>query len=237
MEMPRKKLLLVDDEASAVELVKEWLEPAGYHVHTAFDGESGFRQFFSCRPDLAIVDIIMPRMDGFALCRRIREISQAPIVVLSALGGEDEKVKALSTGADEYLVKPVSRLELLARVETMLRRASQGAADLGSLYSDDVVDMDFGRHEVHVRGKPVTLTPLAFRLLSYMARHPGHVLTPQQLWENVWGWDTGSLDSVKRHISYLRKQIEEVPESPRLITTVKGVGYRYLTPSRRISVA
>ncbi|MEW6034818.1 MAG: response regulator transcription factor [Chloroflexota bacterium] len=229
--MPKEKVLVVDDEPAVNELLKDWLEGADYQVVTAFDGKEGFVQFFNHRPDLAIIDIMMPVMDGFELCQRIREVSQIPIIVLSGRGQEVDKVRGLHLGADDYLVKPIGGKELLARVAAALRRAKLPPAEPSATYSDGVVSLDFKQHEAYVRGERVSLTPTEFRLLAYLVQHRGQVVSPQQLWDSVWGWDAGSLDSVKWHISYLRKKVEEDPESPKLVITIRGVGYRYQPPA------
>ncbi|MDO8473537.1 MAG: response regulator transcription factor [Dehalococcoidia bacterium] len=229
--MANEKILVVDDESAVVDLLKDWLEDAGHEVITASDGSEGFKQFFNHRPDLAIIDILMPVSDGFELCQRIREVSQIPIIVLSARGQESYKVRGLHLGADDYLVKPIGGKELLARVSAALRRSKLPPSEAASSYSDGVVSLDFKQHEAYVRGERVSLTPTEYRLLSYLVQHRGQVVTQQQLWDSVWGWDAGSLDSVKWHISYLRKKIEENPEDPKLVVTVRGVGYRYQAPS------
>ncbi len=229
--MSNEKILVVDDEAAVVELLKDWLEEAGYQVVTGSDGGEGFRQFFNHRPDVAIIDVLMPGTDGFELCQRIREVSQIPVIFLSARGQESYKVRGLNLGADDYLVKPIGSKELLARVAAATRRAKlPAAAEAATAYSDGAVSLDHGQHEAYVRGEKVSLTPTEYRLLSYLVQHRGQVVTQQQLWDSVWGWDAGSLDSVKWHISYLRKKIEENPENPKLILTVRGVGYRYQSP-------
>ncbi|MBI2859228.1 MAG: response regulator transcription factor [Chloroflexi bacterium] len=228
--MANEKILVVDDEPAVVELLKDLLEEAGYQVVSASDGAEGFRQFFNHRPDLAIVDVMMPGTDGFELCQRIREVSQIPVIILSARGQETYKVRGLNLGADDYLVKPVGGKELLARVAAATRRAKLPASETSSAYSDGLVSLDHGQHEAYVRGQKVSLTPTEYRLLSYLVQHRGQVVTQQQLWDSVWGWDAGSLDSVKWHVSYLRKKIEENPENPQLVITVRGVGYRYQPP-------
>lgn len=225
--MPDGKILVVDDEPVVTDLLEEWLESAGYQVIVASGGLAGIKEFFNAHPDLAVIDILMPGLDGFELSQRIREVSQIPIIVLSARGQEVDKVRALQLGADDYLVKPIGRKEFLARVAAALRRAKMTPVDLEHNYADGDISLDFRKHEVYVRGAPVTLTPIEYRLLAYFVQNTDQVVTLQQLWDRVWGWDAGSLDSVKWHISYLRKKIEEDPENPRLILTVRGVGYRY----------
>jgi DNA-binding response OmpR family regulator len=228
MDIP--KILVVDDEAALVELIREWLEKGSYEVFSAGDGLAGLREFFKHQPDLAILDIAMPSMTGFELCQRIREVSQIPVIMLTAKAQELDKVRGLNLGADEYLVKPMGRQELLARVAALLRRVNMMPLEPANNYSDAVLSFDFAKHEIFVRGEKVALTPTEYRLLSYLVQHPDQVLTLQQMWDRIWGWTGGSLESVKWHIAYLRKKIELAPEKPELILTVRGVGYRYQKP-------
>ena len=228
--MNKQNILVVDDEPAVVELLKEWLEKGGYEVFPAVDGLSGLREFFKHQPDLAILDVAMPLMTGFELCQRIREVSQAPVIMLTAKGQELDKVRGLNLGADEYLVKPISRQELLARVSALLRRVNMTPMEPSHNYSDTEISLDFAKHEAFVRGNKVALTPTEYRLLSYLIQHPDQVLTLQQMWDRIWGWTGGSLESVKWHIAYLRKKVEVNPEKPELIVTVRGVGYRYQKP-------
>jgi DNA-binding response OmpR family regulator len=225
--LDKSKVLIVDDEVALVELLREWLEWGGYEVVTAPDGMSGLREFFKHQPDLAILDISMPGLNGFELCQRIREVSQAPVIMLTAKSQELDKVRGLNLGADEYLVKPLGRQELLARVGAILRRSHMSPDESSNIYTDSVLTLDFAKHETFVRGQKVLLTATEYRILAYMIKHPDQVLTQQQLWDRIWGWNEGSLDSVKWHISCLRKKIEEEPDKPQLIVTVRGAGYRY----------
>jgi two-component system, OmpR family, alkaline phosphatase synthesis response regulator PhoP len=229
--MDKPKVLVVDDEPALIELLNEWLEKGGYEVFSALDGLAGLREFFKHQPDLSILDVAMPGLNGFELSQRIREVSQTPIIILTAKGQELDKVRGLNLGADEYLVKPVGRQELLARVGALLRRVSMAPTEPASNYNDGVLALDFAKHEVFVRGEKVELTPTEFRLLSYLVQHPDQVLTLQQIWDRIWGWSGGSLENVKWHIAYLRKKIEVNPEKPDLIITVRGVGYRYQRPA------
>ncbi|MBI4285127.1 MAG: response regulator transcription factor [Chloroflexi bacterium] len=228
--MGKGKVLIVDDEQALADLLKDWLEIDGYEVFAALDGTNGLKQFFEHQPDLAILDVIMPGFGGFDLCQRIREVSQIPVIMLTARGQETDKVRGLHLGADEYLVKPIRRQEFLARVTAVLRRARMAPMESMKSYSDGAVSVDFDKREVLIRGQTVALTPIEYRILTYFLQRPDQVLTQEELWDRVWGWDQGSLESVKWHIAYLRKKIEEDPEHPRLIITVRGVGYRYEKP-------
>jgi len=235
MDLP--KTLVVDDELALVELLSEWLVKGGYDVFSANDGLSGLREFFKHQPDLVILDVAMPTMTGFELCQRIREVSQVPVIMLTAKGQELDKVRGLNLGADEYLVKPVGRQELLARVGALLRRAYMTPVEPANNYSDPVLSLDFAKHEAFVCEEKVALTPTEFRLLSYLVQYHDQVLTLQQIWDRIWGLTGGSLESVKWHIAFLRKKVEVNPEKPELILTVRGVGYLYQKPLTRPVVA
>lgn len=225
------KILVVDDEAAVTDLLLEWLHPSGYTVVAAHDGQEGWQEFFYQRPDLAILDIKMPKMGGLDLTRRIREVSNIPILVLSAKGQEQDKVMALDLGADDYVVKPVGRRELLARVAAALRRASMEAdANVESSYSDSVVAIDFSRYEVLVLGRLVSLTRLEYHLLTCLVRRARQVVTHDQLLDQVWGPEYESPDYVTWHIARLRQKVERDPTNPERIVTVRGVGYRYEPP-------
>ena len=220
------KILVVDDEPLIVQLLQEWLQDEGYQVYAASSGREAVGVFFEHRPTLSIVDLVMPGMDGFQLITRMREMSDAHILVLSALDSDDQVIRGLNLGADEYLVKPVSRRSFLARVRALLRRASP-PADTSSAYSDEVLTLDFQTHEVRVRGEARNLTPTEFRLLGYLCQNRHRVVGHSEALNRVWGQQAGSLDSLKWYIHSLREKIEDYPRSPRLILTVPGVGYRY----------
>ena len=228
--MEKAKILVVDDEVALADLLKEWLQWGGHEVSVAYDGLAGLKEFFQNKPALAIMDVAMPGLSGFELCQRVREVSDIPVIMLTAKGQEIDKVRGLNVGADEYLVKPLGRQELLARVSAMLRRAYMRSSGSATTYSDGVIAIDFNKHEVRVRGQEIQLTPTEYRILAYFVQHPDQVLTQQQLWDRIWGWSQGSLESVKWHIAYLRKKIEAEPEKPRLIVTVRGAGYCYQKP-------
>jgi DNA-binding response OmpR family regulator len=228
--MDKAKILVVDDEVALADLLQEWLAWGNYEVRVAHDGLAGLREFFQNKPDLVILDVTMPGLNGFELCQRIREVSNIPVVILTAKGQEIDKVRGLNVGADEYLVKPLGRQELLARVGAMLRRANMPVGENNGAYADAAIAIDFNKHEVSVRGERVALTPTEFRILAYFVQNPDQVLSQQQLWDRIWGWSQGSLESIKWHIAYLRKKIEIEPDKPRLIVTVRGAGYRYQKP-------
>ena len=227
--MESTKVLVVDDEPDLVALLREWLEEEGYQVVSASTGEEGLRLFFEQRPDLSIVDLRMPGMDGFQLVGRIREMSEARVLVLSALGGEEQVVRGLELGADEYLVKPVTKRAFLARVRSHIRRAG-GAEQATAGYADSNLSLSFLTHELQVRGQAVHLRPIEFRLLAFLVQNRDRLLNHHEILDQVWGDPKGSLDSLKWYISSLREKVEETPKRPRLILTVPKVGYRYLPP-------
>lgn len=224
-------VLLVDDEEAVLEMLETWCREAGYETLTATDGKEALRLFFQHHPDLVVVDLRMPVMDGFALITRIREVSEVPIIVLSALGREEDKVQGLRLGADDYVVKPVGMKELLARIEAALRRAQLPPVSQKGVYTDGVLTIDKERQEVYVRGARVNLTPKELRLLIYLTQNAGRVISVQELLTKVWGSTYYAEESVKWHIASLRRKIEETPHEPRLIVTVWGSGYRYDRPA------
>jgi DNA-binding response OmpR family regulator len=227
------KILIVDDEPDILELVQTRLEMAGYETIAAESGEDALKSFFTARPDLALLDLEMPGMDGFELCERIRQMSDVPIIFLTAFGSESHRVKGLQVGADDYIVKPFSKNELVARVEANLRRASMPSIQRDEqIYADPVLTIDHSAHLVTVRGKDMSLSPLEYRLLTALLKHPGQVLSHNQLLDLAWGPNSSetSTDSVRLYISYIRGKIEEDPKRPRLIETVREFGYRYVRP-------
>lgn len=234
--MSGEKILVVDDEAAATRLIAAWLEEAGYQVITARDGLEGLQLFYQHHPELVVLDVLMPKMDGLTLCQRIREVSKIPLLMLSAVGREADVVRALELGADDYVTKPARGKELLARVRAALRRATTPYPyeDKGS-YSDGVLSIDFLRHEVQVGGQPASLTRLEYELLTRLVQHAGQVLTHDQLLDLVWGPEYDSVESVKWHIARLRRKVEEDPQRPRRILSVRGVGYRYDKPAPLVS--
>jgi DNA-binding response OmpR family regulator len=223
-------ILVVDDDGDTRELLHAALESAGFSVRTASDGSEGLKAFFASRPDLAILDVRMPRMDGWALLDRIREVSNTPVIMLTILGHGSEVVRGLDGGADDYVPKPFSQVELLARVKAVLRRA--GEADAGTeSYEDPQVHIDFQQHRLFVRGNEVRLSPLEFRLMGVLVQHAGHVLSHDRLLDLCWGEDRpGGPINVRVYINFLRRKIEADPENPLLIETVREFGYRYSPP-------
>ena len=229
MEMATEKsrVLVVDDEPQITRVLRTVLTSQGYQVRTAAEGESALTNFSEWKPELVITDLYMPRMDGVELCRRIRAVSNVPIIVLSVKGEERTKVEALDSGADDYVTKPFGIDELLARVRATIRRASGETEPTTSLEAGDFrVDMDARR--VHVRGSEVRLTPKEFELFLYMAKHPSRVLTHRTLLEAVWGEASQEQPEYLRvFMGQLRKKLEPDPSNPRYLVTEPWVGYRF----------
>jgi two-component system KDP operon response regulator KdpE len=223
----RSRILVVDDETQITRVLKTALSSQGYEVKTAADGESGFNAAMDWLPDLVITDLAMPGMTGVELCRAVREHSQIPIIVLSVRGEEKSKVDALDAGADDYVTKPFSVNELLARVRANLRRATAADETGSQAIEDGDFRIDPASRIVRVRGKEIHLTPKEFDLLIFMARHPNKVLTHRVLLNAVWGGESVQQPEYLRvFINQLRKKIEP-GEEPRYILTDPWVGYRF----------
>ena len=229
--MSRPSVLVVDDELDVRTLIRLLLERAGFEVTEAANGREALRRLHQARPDLVVLDVSMPELDGWQTLERIRDLSDLPVLMLTARATELDKVRGLKAGADDYVTKPFGRQELLARVEALLRRAAD-APEIREAYADPAVQIDFASREVTVAAGEVPLTPLEFRLLAAFVRHPNQVLTRDQLLELVWGdADTVAPDQVKLYVGYLRRKLgwDGADRSP--IETVRGFGYRYRPPS------
>ena len=223
----RPRVLVVDDDADIRLLLRELLERAGYLVEEAENGKIALRNLFSNAPALVILDVSMPEMDGYQTLERIRDLSDVPVLMLTARTQELEKVRGLTAGADDYVAKPFGRQELLARVQALLRRTG-GKSEVIEAYADDFVQIDYAQRQVTVQGNPVQLTPLEFKLLAAFVQNPNQVLSRDQLLEIVWGDPYGvSGDQVKLYVGYLRRKL--VPDAPDSapIQTVRGFGSRY----------
>ena len=221
------KILLVDDSQDLSTVVSRFLRDEGYEVQMAHDGRSGLRLAFDFRPDLVVMDVMMPGMDGWTMLKRLREFSKVPVIMLTAVSGEENLVRGLDHGADDYLTKPFSMTELQARVRAVLRRAPESASEERTLRFDGgQLAIDPVAQQVTVRGEPVELTPTEFRLLLCLAFNAGRVLSVEQILDNVWGLGyEDSPDNVKLYIWYLRRKIEADPSSPRYVLTKRGAGY------------
>jgi DNA-binding response OmpR family regulator len=223
-------ILVVDDEANLVELVAGYLVQEGFSVLTAADGPAALDLARTRRPDLVVLDVMLPGLDGVEVCRRLRSFSDAYVLMLTAKAEEVDKLVGLAVGADDYVTKPFSPRELVARVKAILRRPRTGApaepeAPPVRRFGDLVLDE--GRHEVTRRGAVVALTAREFALLATIAAHPGRVFTRAQLLERVWGDEYYDDHVVDVHVGNLRKKLEDDPAHPRVVETVRGVGYRF----------
>ncbi len=223
------RVLVVDDEPQITRVLRTVLSSHGYQVRTAAEGESALTHFKEWSPELVITDLYMPHMDGVELCRRIREVSTVPIIVLSVKGEDKTKVEALDSGADDYVTKPFSMDELMARVRVALRRVGS-AVGTGAIASFDAGDfrIDMDARRVHTRGHEIRLTPKEFDLFVYMAKHPNRVLTHAALLEAVWGQASQEQPEYLRvFMGQLRKKLEPDPSNPRYLVTEPWVGYRF----------
>jgi DNA-binding response OmpR family regulator len=220
-------VLVVDDENDIRGLVQELLQRAGHDVIQAPDGNEALKRFYAEQPDLVILDVQMPGLDGWGVLERIRELSDVPVIMLTARAEELDKVRGLRAGADDYVTKPFGRQELLARVEAHLRR-SRDLQEAPKHYADAFVEVDFAQRAVRAGGQEASLTPLEFRLLTAFVRHPGQLLSHDQLVELAWGEAGGAeRDQVKLYVGYLRRKLGEPPGGESPIETVRGFGYRY----------
>lgn len=230
--MSRHTILLIDDSATERAVLAQRLEHAGYRVVTAENGLQGLRLLYEEHPQAVLLDVVMPQLDGWETLARIRQVSRVPVIMLTARDAELERVRGLKSGADDYVGKPASPVELTARLEAVLRRVSEEEEPRRS-YDDGAVSIDYQAGEVRVRGELVMLTPIEFELLTVLCDHAGQVLSPAKLLELVWKdpWDSSS-SRVRIYVGYLRQKIERDPSRPELIENVRGFGYRYLPPDR-----
>jgi DNA-binding response OmpR family regulator len=223
----RPRVLCVDDDEDIRLLLRALLERAGYTVDEAPDGKTALRMLFANTPALVILDVTMPDLDGYQTLERIRDLSDVPVLMLTARSQELEKVRGLSAGADDYVAKPFGRQELLARVQALLRRTG-GRSEVVEAYADDFLQIDYAQRSVTVDGRAVQLTPLEFKLLSVFVQNPNQVLSRDQLLELVWGDPYGvSGDQVKLYVGYLRRKLCPGAPDTAPVETVRGFGYRY----------
>ena len=228
-----RTILVVDDEPTLRETVAEALEADGYRVVTAADGRDALVKFRAERPDLVLLDLMLPELSGIEVCRIIRAESGVPIVMLTAKDAELDKVVGLELGADDYVTKPFSLRELSARIRALFRRSESQAVEAPPALIDlGRVQVDLAGHRLLRDGRAVSVKPKAFELLAFLVRHPGRVFTRDQLLENVWGYDyAGETRTVDVHVHWLRSEIEDDPGSPVLLHTVRGVGYGFRRPA------
>lgn len=223
--MHQPRVLVVDDEAPILELVRGYLEREGFTVETAMDGPSAVAAVRASAPEVVILDVMLPGLDGIEVCRQIRTFSDAYVLMLTARGEEIDRIVGLTVGADDYLVKPFSPRELVARVKALLRRPRRSSDSAAG--RPPGLELDVARRSVRVDGFPVELTALEFDLLAVLARDPGVVVGRQALLDRVWGADVVADDHlVDVHVANLRKKLGDDPGQPRFVETVRGVGYR-----------
>lgn len=224
----RPRILVVDDDEVARAALRGVLERAGYEVREAQDGRGGLRELYARSPDLVILDVTMPELDGWATLERIRDLSEVPVLMLTAREGELERVRGLRGGADDYVAKPFGHQELTARVHALLRRSRSSAPAEQQTYADARLQIDFARRAVVYGGRELRLTPQEFKLLGAFVRHPNQVLSHEQLLELVWGDSWGvSSGQVKLYVGYLRHKLDPDAPASTPIETVRGFGYRY----------
>jgi DNA-binding response OmpR family regulator len=225
------KVLIIEDDREMNRLLQLDLERNGYEATIATNGLDGLRMFHELRPNLVVLDVALPMMDGLTVCQRIRELSNVPILMMTAHAvSEEEIAKGLNLGADEYMIKPIRNIEFHARVKALLRRAQQSdpEGEQPITYADDYLTVDVDARRVWVAGQEIRLTPTEFKLLSTFVRHRGQVLTFQQLLEQVWGFEYQTEHHYPRiYVSHLRRKIEPDPAAPTYIQNEYGVGYRF----------
>lgn len=227
--MNDKKILIIDDDVNLGQTIKLTFARVGAEVFTAVDGRDGLRQFYEYRPDLVILDVRMPDINGWETCRQIRLLSNVPIIMLTTLDNDEDVIRGLDYGADDFVTKPFSRDVLLARARAVLRRSEQLAeSEDQQIYNDSYLLIDIRKHRVQVDGQAVQLSSTEFRLLAYLLQNAGQVLTYQNILDKVWGWEyQDSIDYVHVYVSHLRRKLEADPRNPRYLLTERGIGYRF----------
>ena len=221
------RVLVVDDDPTVREVVVSYLRAHRHEVDEAADGETALRAHRAHRADLVVLDLMLPGIDGLETCRRLRETGDVPIIMLTALGGEADRVVGLERGADDYVTKPFSPRELVLRVDSVLRRAGESASPATGTLEDGELVVDLDRHEVTSAGRLLALTGREFDLLTFLLQHPGVAFTRDELLQQVWGWSFGDQSTVTVHVRRLREKIEADPTRPVRLVTVWGVGYRW----------
>lgn len=225
-----EKILVIDDEETTVQLITMLLERRGFEVIKGYRAEEGLRKAYRHQPDLVLLDIMMPDMDGWEVCKRLREMSDVPIIFLTARGEVRDVVRGLEMGADDYVVKPYDNDELVARVRAHLRRSPRPNTSEELVFDNGDFRINFLNREVYVRNEIKHLTPKEFNLLGVLVRNAGRVVTRNELVTQAWGEEYGdAIDSLKLYIHYLRQKLEINPEQPDYILTSRGVGYRFVS--------
>ncbi len=223
-----KKILLVEDEKTLVRALTFNLQKEGFLVEAAYDGEEALEKISTAEFDLILLDLMLPRVDGYEVCRKVRKTSDVPIIMLTARDEDIDKILGLELGADDYITKPFNVRELLARIRALFRRASQQAALQNKIVCAGGLEVDLVRHGVSLQGREILLTSREYALLSFLVINAGRVFTRGQLLEQVWGSDySGDARTVDVHIRHLREKLEANPAEPHLILTVWGTGYKF----------
>ncbi len=225
--MPATKILVVDDDPTLLRFVADYLTKEGFIAATAGGGQAALRSFYGERPDLVILDVMMPGMDGWEVCARMRELAETPIILLTAKAGETDKLRGFRLGADDYVTKPFSLAELGARVRAVLTRTASRRSAQAATHRVGPLTIDLGRREAALDGQPLELTPTEFRLLATLAAHAGQAVSQADLITEAWGdyrQEGGS--GLRRYIWFLRQKIEADPNAPRRLVTIRGYGYR-----------
>lgn len=229
--MTTEKILVIEDELEIANLVRDYLKASGYEVVVANDGKDGLEKFIQCKPNMAIVDIMLPGIDGFEICRQIRSKSSIPILILSARKEDSDKILGLGLGADDYVTKPFSPRELIARVQSHMRRfrelSTSDSPIVGTLKIGDL-EIDPSAYTVKVREQYVQFSVKEFEILYYMAKNVNQALSREKIFDNIWGFNEyGDINTVTVHVRKIREKIEENPSAPKYIETVWGVGYKF----------
>jgi two-component system KDP operon response regulator KdpE len=229
-EMDRRRILVVDDEERMVRFIRLNLEHDGFQVSEAFNGKQAVQRLRDVNPDLILLDVMMPDLDGFEVLEMVREISNVPVIMLTAKGEEDDRVRGLEKGADDYVTKPFSPRELVSRVRAVLRRTEGATGSMhGLIEVDERLKIDFDRREVWLEGKIVKLRPTEYRLLFHLVQNAGWVVSHDQLLAKVWGYEyRDEPHYVRLYINYLRQKLEKDAANPKYILTERGVGYRFV---------
>ena len=230
-----RRILVVDDEERMVRFIRLNLEHDGFQVTEAYRGAQALDRLRTAIPDLILLDVMLPDLDGFEVLRIIREFSKVPVIMLTAKGEENDRVLGLELGADDYVTKPFSPRELVSRVRAVLRRTETATGNIhGLIQVDELLKMDFDRHEVWVNNELIDLRPTEYRLLYYLVQNAGWVVSHDQILTNVWGYEYRDQPHyVRLYINYLRKKIEADPANPKYILTERGIGYRFVDYKRQ----
>jgi DNA-binding response OmpR family regulator len=231
----RRRILVVDDEERMVRFIRMNLEHDGFQVSEAFNGKQAIQRLRDVTPDLILLDIMMPDLDGFEVLEALREFTNVPVIMLTAKGEEDDRVRGLEHGADDYVTKPFSPRELVSRVKAVLRRTEGTTGSMHSLLEiDKRLKIDFDRREIWLEGKLVKLRPTEYRLLFHLVQNAGWVVSHDQLLQKVWGYEyRDEPHYVRLYINYLRQKLEKDPADPQYILTERGVGYRFVDFKRQ----